>query len=86
MGALTGMHVALACPPGYEPDPVIIQHAQQLAAAGGGSVTLTNDPFEAVAGADVVSTDTWVSMGISGPPPRPSRGTAHLSRTGSTNG
>ncbi|HLF69294.1 MAG TPA: hypothetical protein VI503_08085, partial [Gaiellaceae bacterium] len=48
-GALTGMHVVVACPPGYEP-----------AAAGG---RVVHDPLEAVAGADAVYTDVWVSMG-----------------------
>ncbi len=49
----------VATPPGYEPDPAVV------AAAGrdGGSIELTNDPAEAVAGADVVYTDVWASMG-----------------------
>jgi ornithine carbamoyltransferase len=48
-GALSGMHVVVACPPGYEPP---------LEAA-----EIVHDPVEAVAGADAVYTDVWVSMG-----------------------
>jgi ornithine carbamoyltransferase len=51
-GALAGMDVVVACPPGYEPDPAI-------AARG----TVTHDPLQAVAGAQAVYTDVWVSMG-----------------------
>ncbi len=51
-----GFHLAVACPHEYHPD------LRDLA-IGGNSVTLTADPREAVAGADVVVTDTWVSMG-----------------------
>jgi ornithine carbamoyltransferase len=55
-GALAGMHVSLACPPGHAPDPAIL-------AAAGDSATLTDDPAEAVHGAHAVYTDVWVSMG-----------------------
>ena len=53
-----GFELALACPKGYEPDPSIL-----AAAMKGGNVTLYRDPAEAIAGADVVNTDVWASMG-----------------------
>ncbi len=52
--ALLGMSVVVACPPGYEPDPAVMQ-------AAGASVS--HDPHEAVAGAHAVVTDVWTSMG-----------------------
>ncbi len=63
MGATLGMHVRLAHPVGYGPSGRIVERAQELAAAAGGSVTFTQAPHEAVAGADVVYTDAWTSMG-----------------------
>lgn len=51
-----GFHLTVACPAEYHPDLLDLQR-------GGNSVTLTSDPREAVGGADVVVTDTWVSMG-----------------------
>lgn len=65
-GATAGMHVRVAGPHGYLPSEAMVQRAADIAAQTGGSVTLTNDPQEAVAGADVVVTDTWVSMGKEG--------------------
>jgi ornithine carbamoyltransferase len=62
-GATAGMHVQIACPPEYEPDPAIVTRAADIAATTGGSVAVLHDPRQAVAGADVVATDTWVSMG-----------------------
>jgi ornithine carbamoyltransferase len=53
-----GFELALACPAGYDPDPEILARAQQVS-----KVTVTRDPQEAVAGADVVNTDVWASMG-----------------------
>ena len=53
-----GVHVAVATPPGYEPDGWIVDDARKL-----GSITITNDPREAVANASVVYTDVWASMG-----------------------
>ncbi len=58
-----GMHVSLACPPGYEPDAGIMRNALQTAAQTGSEVRLTNDPAKAVADADIVYTDVWASMG-----------------------
>jgi len=56
---LMKFNVRAGTPQGYEPDPGFVEEAQ----ARGASVTLTRDPAEAVAGADIVVTDTWVSMG-----------------------
>jgi ornithine carbamoyltransferase len=62
-GAKVGMDVTVACPEGYMPNPEIVAQAQQYAAESGGSVTVMHDPKEAIAGVDVVYTDTWASMG-----------------------
>jgi ornithine carbamoyltransferase len=62
-GATAGMHVRVAYPEAYPPVEAVVADARRIAATTGGSVTLTHDPAEAVAGADVVVTDTWVSMG-----------------------
>jgi len=62
-GAKAGMDVRVATPPGYEPIPQIVQRATEIAAETRGSVLLTNDPIEACAGADVLYTDVWASMG-----------------------
>ncbi len=58
-----GMHVRVAFPEEFSPDAAIVADADAIALTTGGSVTLYSDPLEAVAGADVVVTDTWVSMG-----------------------
>ncbi|MBD8869262.1 ornithine carbamoyltransferase [Nocardioides donggukensis] len=62
-GATAGMHVVVSAPEGYDPEPGIVGTASGIAAATGGSARLERDPYAAVAGADVVVTDTWVSMG-----------------------
>ncbi len=62
-GATAGMHVRVSAPEGYLPDPEVVASATALAATTGGSVLLEPDPQAAVAGADVVVTDTWISMG-----------------------
>ena len=62
-GATAGMHVRVASPPDYAPTDAVVADADVVAATTGGSITLFTDPLEAVAGADVVVTDTWVSMG-----------------------
>ncbi|WP_019146577.1 ornithine carbamoyltransferase [Aeromicrobium massiliense] len=62
-GATAGMHVRVGAPSGYQPDPAIVADAQRVAATTGGSVVITDDPAEALRDADVVITDTWVSMG-----------------------
>ena len=61
--ATAGMHVRVSGPEGYRPDPAVLARAEELAARTGGSATVVTDPVEAVTGADVVATDTWVSMG-----------------------
>lgn len=55
-----GFELALACPEGYEPDAAILQRAQR---EGSSPVQLVRDPVEAAAGAQVVTTDVWASMG-----------------------
>ena len=64
--AKAGMHVRIATPQGHEPDPATVASAQRDAALSGGSLTLLHDPAEAVAGADAIYTDVWVSMGQEG--------------------
>ena len=61
--ALAGMNVAMASPAQYSPDPAVVERAKSIAAATGGSISLSQQPAEAVANADVVVTDTWISMG-----------------------
>ena len=61
--AVAGVHIRVASPLHYSPDEQVVADADRAAVKTGGSVTLFTDPNEAVAGADVVVTDTWVSMG-----------------------
>jgi ornithine carbamoyltransferase len=65
-GSLAGMHVRIGAPPGFHPDPGIVNRAQHLASGSGGSVQVHEEAKEAVADADVVATDTWTSMGQEG--------------------
>ncbi len=60
---LLGIHFSVASPKGYMMQPDVAHHATKLAKASGGSIAQTSDPTRAVADADVVYTDTWVSMG-----------------------
>ncbi|MBU4466041.1 MAG: ornithine carbamoyltransferase, partial [Actinobacteria bacterium] len=62
-GVTAGMHVRVASPEDYAPRDDVIAAADRRAAETGGSVTLLTDANEAAAGADVIVTDTWVSMG-----------------------
>ena len=62
-GALTGMSVAVATPLGYHPLPSVVEQAQAIAATTNATINVSHDPQAAVAGADVVITDTWASMG-----------------------
>jgi ornithine carbamoyltransferase len=64
-GANAGLHVRVCGPSGYLPDPEVLRAAERLAAATGGSVRVGSDPKAAADGADVLATDTWVSMGQS---------------------
>jgi ornithine carbamoyltransferase len=61
--ALEGVHMRVAAPKGYEPLPTIVSACQQRARQMGGSVTVLNDPRQAVRGAHAVYTDVWASMG-----------------------
>jgi ornithine carbamoyltransferase len=69
-GATAGMHVRVAGPAGYQPDPLIVARAQQIAAPTGGSVAVLDDPAVAAKGSDVLTTDVWVSMGMADAPER----------------
>jgi ornithine carbamoyltransferase len=62
-GAAAGMNVAVATPVGFETSSAVVEQAAAIAEQTGGRVSVTTDPAEAVAGADVVITDTWASMG-----------------------
>ncbi|AMM20575.1 ornithine carbamoyltransferase [Frondihabitans sp. PAMC 28766] len=62
-GATAGMHVRIGAPAEFAPDSQVVQDATARASATGGSITVLTSAAEAVAGADVVVTDTWVSMG-----------------------
>jgi ornithine carbamoyltransferase len=58
-GSLLGFPVRVGCPEGYDPDEAVIATARER----GGDVLLSRDPVEVAAGADVIVTDTWISMG-----------------------
>ncbi|MGP1527342.1 MAG: ornithine carbamoyltransferase [Campylobacter sp.] len=58
-----GFEIRVATPKGYEPDRRIIEMALQNAKISGAKISILNDPKEAISGADVVATDTWISMG-----------------------
>jgi len=61
--AKMGLHFTLACPPGYEPDPVVMARAQEQGKASGARLAVTHDPGTAARGTDVLYTDVWASMG-----------------------
>ncbi|KAK1931797.1 Ornithine carbamoyltransferase [Phytophthora citrophthora] len=58
-----GANIQIATPEGYEPDQDVVEETKRLAALAGTKVVMTTDPVEAVKGANVVATDTWISMG-----------------------
>jgi ornithine carbamoyltransferase len=62
-GATAGMHVRIGSPASFQPDPSVGKRAEEIAAETGGSVHWTDDAAAAADGADVLVTDTWVSMG-----------------------
>jgi len=62
-GTTAGMHVRVSAPEGYRPARSVLDRATEIAATTGGSAALVDDAREAVSGADVVVTDTWISMG-----------------------
>ena len=63
IAARTGMSLVAACPEGYSPDQSIVASCARDAEASGGAIELATDPREAVAGAHVLYTDVWTSMG-----------------------
>jgi len=69
-GATAGMHVRVASPAGYQPDPAIVAKAQEIAVRTGGSAAVLDDAALAAKGADVLATDVWVSMGMADAPER----------------
>jgi ornithine carbamoyltransferase len=62
-GATAGLSVRVCAPEGFQPDPEVLRDAKARGAETGGGAELIAEPYAAVAGADVVVTDTWVSMG-----------------------
>ncbi|MFT4126939.1 MAG: ornithine carbamoyltransferase [Gordonia sp. (in: high G+C Gram-positive bacteria)] len=62
-GVTAGMHVTVSAPAGFQPDPAVIAATEARAALSGGSVGVITDPVAAATGADILVTDTWVSMG-----------------------
>jgi ornithine carbamoyltransferase len=65
-GAAAGMHVRVGSPESYAPDPDVLARAEEIARGTGGSVAHVADAQAAIEGADVLATDTWVSMGQEG--------------------
>ena len=61
-GALLGVEVRIACPSGYEPNPLVIKKANEIY-KNKNLLKITNDPYTAVSGANVLYTDVWSSMG-----------------------
>jgi ornithine carbamoyltransferase len=62
-GTLAGLRVQVASPPGYEPFEQVVRHATEIGARTGGAALVMHDALEAAAGADVLYTDAWASMG-----------------------
>ncbi|KAE9019951.1 Ornithine carbamoyltransferase [Phytophthora rubi] len=58
-----GAHIRIATPEGYEPDADVVAETKRLAQLAGTDVVMTTDPVEAAKGANVLATDTWISMG-----------------------
>jgi ornithine carbamoyltransferase len=58
--AILGLNLVLACPEAYSPDPQVVKEAQEK---GVGTITVMQDPFEAVKDAEILYTDVWTSMG-----------------------
>lgn len=61
--AKLGVHLTVCTPLGYEPDPRIMEAAEADAAASGANISVSSAPASAVAGADIIYTDVWTSMG-----------------------
>jgi ornithine carbamoyltransferase len=62
-GAMSEMHVTAACPKGYLPNPAIVSEAKARLQGSDSSIEIVSDPRDAVRDADVIYTDTWISMG-----------------------
>lgn len=62
--AMAGMSVNVASPKGFEPSSDVVARAREIAAFSGSIIEVTNDPMLAAADADVIATDTWISMGM----------------------
>jgi ornithine carbamoyltransferase len=60
---LVGADITVGCPDAYQPDKALTREAQRIAKKTGSKVSIVENPKEAVAGADVIYTDVWVSMG-----------------------
>jgi ornithine carbamoyltransferase len=63
LGGMLGLEVRLAHPTGYGPNARIVERARRLTESSGGRLVFTDDPHDAVRGADVIYTDAWTSMG-----------------------
>jgi ornithine carbamoyltransferase len=61
--ARVGMHMTVATPPGFEPQPKVLAESQEIGRGTGARIRVLNDPLEAAKGADVLYTDVWASMG-----------------------
>lgn len=62
--AMAGMSVSVASPAGFEPSADVVARAREIAAFNGSIIKVTSDPMQAAAEADVIATDTWISMGM----------------------
>lgn len=80
-GATAGMHVRIASPADAAPNDALLTAAASIAERTGGSVAWLADPVDGVAGAEVVATDTWVSMGEGNTDGDPARRFADFSVT-----
>ncbi len=63
LASIMGFELRVATPKGYECANEVVKEASEFTKKSGAKIIISNDPKEAVAGADVVTTDTWVSMG-----------------------
>jgi ornithine carbamoyltransferase len=61
---MAGMSVSIASPQGYEPQAQVVARAREIASFSGAVIEITNSPAEAANDADVIATDTWISMGM----------------------
>lgn len=61
--AKMGLNFTACCPESYRPDSALVEQCKRMARASGATLTFESDPTKAVAGADVIYTDIWVSMG-----------------------